>query len=81
MMSRIKFSLVVTFCCFSQLVEAKKFAIKYCEFEPPPGWECVLEGLEWVCQSSSKERKKEAIIILAAKLRGSQDFGSISSLS
>ncbi|MBG09504.1 MAG: hypothetical protein CME68_12150, partial [Halobacteriovoraceae bacterium] len=74
MISRIKFSLIIIiFSSFCQLVEAKKFATKYCEFELPPGWECVLEGLEWVCQSSSKERKKEAIIILAAKLRGSQD--------
>ncbi|MBT7608648.1 MAG: hypothetical protein HN576_02760 [Bacteriovoracaceae bacterium] len=54
-------------------VFAKSFTSQYCQFELPPGWECALEGTEWVCQSSNKDRKKEAIIILAAKIRGSQD--------
>jgi hypothetical protein len=54
-------------------VQAKRFTSQYCEFELPPGWECALEGTEWVCQSTNKDRKKEAIIILAAKIRGGQD--------
>jgi hypothetical protein len=52
---------------------AKRFANEYTEFELPPGWECMLEGSEWVCQSTNDARKKEAIIILVAKIRGSQD--------
>lgn len=52
---------------------ARKFTSQYCEFELPTGWDCALEGTEWVCQSSNKDRKKEAIIILAAKIRGAQD--------
>jgi hypothetical protein len=52
---------------------AKRFTTKYCEFELPSGWECALEGAEWVCQSENAERKKESIIILAAKMRGEQD--------
>ncbi len=52
---------------------AKRFASKYCEFELPPQWECALEGSEYVCQSENADRKKEAIIILAAKIRGEQD--------
>jgi hypothetical protein len=52
---------------------AKEFASQYCQFDLPPGWECALEGSEWVCQSLNKDRRKEAIIILAAKIRGSQD--------
>jgi hypothetical protein len=52
---------------------AKRFTNQYCEFELPNGWECALEGSEWVCQSDNDERKKEAIIILAAKVRGEQD--------
>lgn len=52
---------------------AKRFTNQYCEFELPAAWECSLEGTEWVCQSVNKERQKEAIIILAAKKRGSQD--------
>ena len=50
-----------------------KFASQYCEFELPPGWECVLEGTEWLCMSNNKERQREAIIILAAKIRDSED--------
>jgi hypothetical protein len=54
-------------------VFAKTFTSQFSEFELPNGWECALEGSEWVCQSENKERKKEAIIILAAKYRGEQD--------
>lgn len=57
----------------SNLVQAKTFTSQYTEFELPIGWECALEGSEWVCQSNDKDRKKEAIIILAAKYRGEQD--------
>ncbi len=52
---------------------AKGFANQYIEFELPNGWECMLEGSEWVCQSNNADRKKEAIIIMAAKVRGEQD--------
>lgn len=52
---------------------AKRFANQYTEFELPPGWQCAIEGSEWVCQSENADRKKEAIIILAAKIRGEQD--------
>ncbi len=58
---------------FHPQAEAKRFTTKYCEFELPSGWECALEGSEWVCQSENAERKKESIIILAAKTRGEQD--------
>ncbi|MBF0361931.1 MAG: hypothetical protein HQK49_13020 [Oligoflexia bacterium] len=61
------------FISIPQNVYAKRFANEYTEFELPPGWECVLEGSEWVCQSDNEARKKEAIIILVAKLRGEQD--------
>lgn len=52
---------------------AKRFSNEYTEFQLPEGWECALEGSEWVCQSVNAERKKEAIIILVAKKRGPQD--------
>jgi hypothetical protein len=55
------------------LTYAKTFSSQFSEFELPTGWECALEGSEWVCQSEDKDRKKEAIIILAAKYRGEQD--------
>lgn len=54
-------------------VHAKTFSSQFSEFELPTGWDCALEGSEWVCQSEDKDRKKEAIIILAAKYRGEQD--------
>ncbi|MCK6596069.1 MAG: hypothetical protein L6Q33_12795 [Bacteriovoracaceae bacterium] len=59
--------------CVTTLTEAKTFTSQFTEFELPNGWECALEGSEWVCQSENKDRKKEAIIILAAKFRGEQD--------
>jgi len=52
---------------------AVKFANQFTEFELPPGWTCNLEVAEWVCQSSDPVKKKEAIIVLAAKLKGDQD--------
>ena len=55
------------------LAHAKLFSSQFSEFELPTGWDCALEGSEWVCQSDDKDRKKEAIIILAAKYRGEQD--------
>ncbi len=58
---------------FISPVFAKTFTSQFTEFELPNGWECALEGSEWVCQSENKDRKKEAIIILAAKYRGEQD--------
>ncbi len=57
----------------SSVVYAKTFSSQFSEFELPTGWDCALEGSEWVCQSDDKDRKKEAIIILAAKYRGEQD--------
>jgi len=53
--------------------EAKRFTSQYLEFELPTGWDCFLEGTEYVCQSDNKDRKREAIIIFAAKIRGEQD--------
>ncbi|MBF0206027.1 MAG: hypothetical protein HQK53_03980 [Oligoflexia bacterium] len=67
--STLSLSLLLT----SLDVYAKRFANEYTEFELPPGWECALEGSEWVCQSDNVDRKKEAIIILVAKIRGEQD--------
>ncbi len=52
---------------------AVKFANQFCEFELPPQWQCNLEGAEWVCQSTNDSKKRDAIIVLAAKLKGDQD--------
>ncbi len=52
---------------------ALKFSNQFVEFELPTKWNCALEGAEWVCQSTNEEKKKDAIIVLAAKLKGEQD--------
>ena len=52
---------------------AAKFANQFSEFELPPQWQCNLEGAEWVCQSTNDTKKRDAIIVLAAKLKGDQD--------
>ncbi|MFA6239194.1 MAG: hypothetical protein WC635_17780 [Bacteriovorax sp.] len=66
------FSLVLALT-IPAVLHAKTFSSQFSEFELPAGWDCALEGSEWVCQSDDKDRKKEAIIILAAKYRGEQD--------
>jgi hypothetical protein len=67
-------SIAVTLCLFSATNSfASKFANQFIEFELPPQWQCNLEGAEWVCQSSDVSKKKDAIIVLAAKLKGDQD--------
>jgi hypothetical protein len=53
--------------------KAAKFANQFVEFELPPQWQCNLEGAEWVCQSLDVNKKRDAIIVLAAKLKGDQD--------
>jgi len=57
----------------TQSAFAAKWANQFTEFELPPAWACNLEGAEWVCQNTDEAKKKEAIIVLAAKLKGDQD--------
>src|SRR5256885_434905 len=53
--------------------QAARFTNQFIEFELPPQWQCNLEGAEWVCQNTNEAKKKDAIIVLAAKLKGDQD--------
>ena len=69
----MKISFFVLLLTVSFAAIAKRFANQYIEFDMPNTWECVLEGAEWVCQSTNTARKKEAIIIFAAKNRGPKD--------
>jgi LPXTG-motif cell wall-anchored protein len=74
MMFKLKSALTCTFfTLLATNVSAKQFSNQYIQFELPPGWQCSIEGSEWVCQSENQDRRKEAIIILAAKIRGPQD--------
>lgn len=52
---------------------AARFANQFLEFELPAGWDCSLEGAEWICQSKDESKRRDAIIVLAAKLKGDQD--------
>jgi len=52
---------------------AVKFSNQFAEFELPPKWQCNLEGAEWVCQSSEDGKKRDALVVLAAKLKGDLD--------
>ena len=70
---KLKFYVLTLLLTTSMLSHAKRFSSGYAEFELPAGWNCMNEGSEWVCQSEDGNRKKEAIIILAAKKRGKQD--------
>jgi hypothetical protein len=48
---------------------AKTFANQFIEFQLPEKWECQLDGTEWVCQSTDEQKKRDAIIVLAAKIK------------
>ncbi len=50
-------------------VQAKTFANQFIEFQLPDKWECQLDGTEWVCQSTDEQKKRDAIIVLAAKIK------------
>ncbi len=50
-------------------VFAKNFANQFIEFQLPEKWDCQLDGTEWVCQSTDEQKKRDAIIVLAAKIK------------
>ena len=58
---------------FIERATALKFSNQFIEFELPSNWNCALEGAEWVCQSTNDQKKRDAIVVLAAKLKGDQD--------
>lgn len=65
---------VITGVLFAVQSHATKFANQFVEFELPNAWVCLLEGTEWVCQNQSDPaKKKDAIVVLAAKIQGDQD--------
>lgn len=49
--------------------QAKTFSNQFIEFQLPEKWECQLDGTEWVCQSTDEQKKRDAIIVLAAKIK------------
>lgn len=68
---RFYFLLIISLQTYS--FSANRFANQFVSFELPPQWKCILEGAEWVCQSLDETKKRDAIVIMAAKLKGTQD--------
>lgn len=64
----LSLSLVVS-CAIGVFAQAKTFSNQFIEFQLPDKWECLLDGTEWVCQSQDEQKKRDAIIVLAAKIR------------
>lgn len=73
MMSRLFFFTFLTLTVLTGSAHAKVFRNQYVQFELPAGWDCKIEGTEWVCQSNDPQVKKEVIVICAAKQRGPDD--------
>src|SRR5215210_614564 len=71
--SSLSAALIGLALAISSPAQAAKFANQFAEFELPPQWSCNLEGAEWVCQNTNEAKKRDAIIVLAAKLKGDQD--------
>ena len=67
-MKKIYLVLALAFL-FPSLSHAKTFANQFIEFNLPEKWECQLDGTEWVCQSTDEQKKRDAIIVLAAKIK------------
>src|SRR4051812_37515299 len=69
----IALNATIALCLVPTSAKAARFTNQFIEFELPPQWQCNLEGAEWVCQNTNDAKKKDAIIVLAAKLKGDQD--------
>ena len=54
-------------------VSAKPFSNNYITFDMPDTWLCRAEGGQYICQPSSPNQSKEAIVVMAAKIKGPDD--------
>jgi len=74
-MKKIGFLLwvILTFLTVTTVSYAAPFSNQYLQFELPGGWECQQQGPDHLCFSQNPERQKEAIIVMAAKIRGEKD--------
>lgn len=68
-MKTFKFCLLAALFLIQTNAIAKTFSNQFIEFQLPEKWECQLDGTEWVCQSVDEQKKRDAIIVLAAKIR------------
>ena len=66
-MMRVKIFFFTVFCFICLSAQAKRFTNQYTEFELPSGWECALEGTEWVCQSTNLIERKRRLLFSPRK--------------
>jgi hypothetical protein len=66
-------AIVQLLSAFSSPVWAEAFHNSYLSFDLPPAWKCDQEGVAWVCEDKSEGDQKSAIIVMAAKVRGTED--------
>jgi hypothetical protein len=70
---RLAMASVQLLSAFCSPVSAGSFRNGYLSFELPPAWKCNSEGVAWVCEDTSEGDQKTALIVMAAKARGSED--------
>jgi hypothetical protein len=46
---------------------AKKFRTDFISLDLPPGWDCVKEEIDWVCQPENLAQRSEALVVVVAK--------------
>lgn len=59
---------LLAFLVISPPAEAKTFANQFVEFEIPQGWDCSLEGIEWVCRALDPAKSGAGMIKASAAL-------------
>ena len=52
---------------------AKKFRTDFISLELPPGWDCVKEEIDWVCQPENLAQRSEALVAIVAKSANATD--------
>ena len=55
------------------VVKTKTFKTEFISFELSDQWECAMDGTECVCRPLLDLKKSDAIIIIAAKIPGTED--------
>lgn len=55
------------------ILQAQALETSYLRFKEPAGWQCEKQMREYMCRSIDPTQKKEAVLILKAKLSGRED--------
>lgn len=67
--------LVITFftAALAPSAHAKKFRTDFISLELPPGWDCVKEEIDWICQPENLAQRSEALVAVVAKSANATD--------